>query len=110
MKSILDQLVGTSEPVTRFNNLTIDKLKETVALIQQPRESEDDPYAILLSQEKFDMLVKSKNLVAFDNSSPTEKVVPFLYGFPVIIQNIYEYKVMTRKEYKEFYNNLLHPL
>ena len=110
MKSMLDQLVGTSEPVTRFNNLTIDKLKEMVAHIQQPKESEDDPYAILLSQEKFEMLIKSKHLVAFDNSSPTEKAVSFLYGLPVIIQNIYEYKVMTRKEYKEFYNNLLHPL
>ncbi|MFW2080986.1 hypothetical protein ACNPQK_08420 [Acinetobacter guillouiae] len=104
MKSILDQLVGTSQHTTRLNTLTYGDLKEMVAKLPELKEGEDDPYAILLSQDKFEMLIKSKHLVAFDNSSPTEKVVSCLYGLPVIIQKIYEYKVVTRKEYKEFYN------
>lgn len=106
MKSALNHFVinTPAESSYKFEKLTIKDLEEMVAKLPERKEGEDDPYAILLSQDKFEMLIKSKHLVAFDNSSPTEKVVSCLYGLPVIIQKIYEYKVVTRKEYKEFYN------
>lgn len=109
MKSALNQFVINTpvESAYKFEKLTINDLEEIVAKLPERKEGEDDPYAILLSQEKFEMLVKEKILLAFNNSSPTEKVVSVLYGLPVIIQNIYEFKVMTRSEYKIFYNDNL---
>ena len=113
-KSILDHLstdtvlnglsTGTAPSIDSVKTLTYEQLKNLAAQFEEPETGEDDPYAILLSQEKFNMLVQSKAINHFDNSCPTEKVVAVLYGMPVIIQDIFEYKVLTKREYTEFFN------
>lgn len=113
-KSILDHLstdtvlnglsTGTAPSIDSVKTLTYEQLKNLAAQFEEPETSEDDPYAILLSQEKFNMLVQSKAINLFDNSCPMEKVVAVLYGMPVIIQDIFEYKILTKREYVEFFN------
>ena len=113
-KSILDHLstdtvlnglnACTAPSTDSVKPLTYEQLKNLAAQFEEPETREDDPYAILLSQEKFNMLIQSKAINHFDNSCPTEKVAAVLCGMPIIIQDIFECKILTKREYAEFLN------
>lgn len=82
MKSILDQLVGTSEPLNE----------------------DDEVCAIVLSQCYFGKLLKAKHLNAFEYLRPNQNELSTIYGFPVFISPIVkDFKVLTRREYKLLY-------
>lgn len=96
---------GMSHPVLGDGQSMIDKLREAQAKMEAIKvEFDDEPYAILVDQENFEKLLQETQHTK-PNLKSNEVMAPILYGIPVIIQDVYAYKVVTLKEYKDFNQN-----
>ena len=94
---------GMSHPVLGDGQSMIDKLHEAQAKMEAIKvEFDDEPYAILVDQENFEKLLQETQHTK-PNLKSNEVIAPILYGIPVILQDVYAYKVVTLKEYKDFY-------
>ena len=94
---------GMEHPVLGDGQSMIDKLREAHAKMEALVPNVDDePYAILVDQENFEKLLQETQNTKPD-LKPNEVAFPILYGIPVILQDVYAYKVVTLKEYKAFY-------
>lgn len=90
-------------PVLGNSQSMIEKLHESHAKMEAIKvEFDDEPYAILVDQENFEKLLQETQHTKPD-LKPNEVAFPILYGIPVILQDVYAYKVVTLKEYKAFY-------
>ncbi|MCU4438712.1 hypothetical protein KTI07_04130 [Acinetobacter lwoffii] len=90
-------------PVLGNGQSMIEKLHEAHAKMEAIKvEFDDEPYAILVDQENFEKLLQETQHTKPD-LKPNEVAFPILYGIPVILQDVYAYKVVTLKEYKAFY-------
>ena len=94
---------GMEHPVLGDGQSMIEKLREAHAKMEvlMP-DTNDEPYAILVDQENFEKLLQETRHTKPD-LKPNEVAFPILYGIPVILQDVYAYKVVTLKEYKTFY-------
>lgn len=96
---------GMSHPVLGDGQSMIDKLHEAQAKMEAIKiEFDDEPYAILVDQENFEKLLQETQHTK-PNLKSNEVMAPILYGIPVILQDVYSYKVVTLKEYKDFNHN-----
>ena len=94
---------GMEHPVLGDGQSMIDKLREAHAKMEALMpDTNDEPYAILVDQENFEKLLQETQHTKPD-LKPNEVAFPILYGIPVILQDVYAYKVVTLKEYKAFY-------
>lgn len=94
---------GMEHPVLGDGQSMISKLREAHAKMEALMPNVDDePYAILVDQENFEKLLQETQHTKPD-LKPNEVAFPILYGIPVILQDVYAYKVVTLKEYKAFY-------
>lgn len=92
-----------SHPVLGDGQSMIEKLREAHTKLEALKPNVDDePYAILVDQENFEKLLQETQHTKPD-LKPNEVAFPILYGIPVILQDVYAYKVVTLKEYKAFY-------
>lgn len=90
-------------PVLGNGQSMIEKLHEAHAKMEAIKvEFDDEPYAILVDQENFEKLLQETQHTKPD-LKPNEVAFPILYGIPVILQDVYAYRVVTLKEYKDFY-------
>jgi len=90
-------------PILSDGQSMIEKLREAQAKMEAIKvEFDDEPYAILVDQENFEKLLQETQHTK-PNLKSNEVAFPILYGIPVILQDVYAYKVVTLKEYKEFY-------
>lgn len=94
---------GMEHPVLGDGQSMISKLREAHAKMEALMPNVDDePYAILVDQENFEKLLQETQHTKPDLKT-NEVMLPTLYGIPVILQDVYAYKVVTLKEYKAFY-------
>lgn len=94
---------GMEHPVLGDGQSMIDKLREAHAKMEALMpDTNDEPYAILVDQENFEKLLQETQHTKPDLKT-NEVMLPILYGIPVILQDVYAYKVVTLKEYKDFY-------
>jgi hypothetical protein len=94
---------GMSHPVLGDGQSMIERLREAQAKMEAINvEFDDEPYAILVDQENYEKLLQETQHTK-PNLKSNEVMVPILYGIPVILQDVYAYKVVTLKEYKDFY-------
>ena len=93
---------GMEHPVLGDGQSMISKLREAHAKEALMPDTNDEPYAILVDQENFEKLLQETQHTKPD-LKPNEVAFPILYGIPVILQDVYAYKVVTLKEYKTFY-------
>lgn len=94
---------GMEHPVLGDGQSMIDKLREAHAKMEAlVPDTNDEPYAILVDQENFEKLLQETQHTKPDLKT-NEVMLPILYGIPVILQDVYAYKVVTLKEYKDFY-------
>lgn len=92
-----------SHPVLGDGQSMIEKLRGAHTKLEALKPNVDDePYAILVDQENFEKLLQETRHTKPDLKS-NEVVFPILYGIPVILQDVWAYKVVTLKEYKAFY-------
>ncbi|ENX00991.1 hypothetical protein F899_01624 [Acinetobacter sp. CIP 101934] len=90
-------------PVLGDGQSMIEKMHEAHAKMEAIKvEFDDEPYAILVDQENFEKLLQETQHTKPDLKT-NEVMLPILYGIPVILQDVYAYKVVTLKEYKAFY-------
>lgn len=90
-------------PILSDGQSMIEKLREAQAKMEAIKvEFDDEPYAILVDQENFEKLLQETQHTK-PNLKSNEVAFPILYGIPVILQDVYAYKVVTFKEYKAFY-------
>jgi len=88
-------------PVLGDGQSMISKLREAHAKMEALMpDTNDDPYAILVDKENFEKLLQETQHIKPDLKS-NEVMVPVLYGVPVILQDVYPYKVVTQKEYRD---------
>lgn len=94
---------GMEHPVLGDGQSMIDKLREAHAKMEAlVPDTNDEPYAILVDQENFEKLLQETQHTKPD-LKPNEVAFPILYGIPVILQDVYACRVVTLKEYKDFY-------
>lgn len=94
---------GMEHPVLGDGQSMIKKLREAHAKMEALMpDTNDEPYAILVDQENFEKLLQETQHTKPDLKT-NEVMLPTLYGIPVILQDVYAYKVVTLKEYKAFY-------
>lgn len=92
---------GMEHPVLGDGQSMIDKLREAHAKMEALMpDTNDEPYAILVDQENFEKLLQKTQYTKPDLKS-NEVMVPVLYGVPVILQDVYPYKVVTHEEYRD---------
>lgn len=92
---------GMGHPVLGDGQSMIKKLREAHAKMEALMpDTNDEPYAILVNQENFEKLLQETQHTKPDLKS-NEVMVPVLYGVPVILQNVYPYKVVTQNEYRD---------
>lgn len=90
-------------PVLGNGQSMIEKLHEAHAKMEAIKvEFDDEPYAILVDQENFEKLLQETQHTK-PGLKTNEVAFPILYGIPVILQDVYAYRVVTLKEYKDFY-------
>lgn len=90
-------------PVLGNGQSMIEKLHEAHAKMEAIKvEFDDEPYAILVDQENFEKLLQETQHTK-PGLKTNEVMLPILYGIPVILQDVYAYRVVTLKEYKDFY-------
>lgn len=94
---------GMDHPILSDGQSMIDKLREVQAKMDAVRINYDDEgFAILVNQENYDKILKACNYDQPELKS-NEVMVPVLYGTMVILQDVYAYRVVTQKEYRDVY-------